>query len=142
MPVLKNTPVLFSNVTNVDDFSQKYQIVVQLTEDQAADAEAAGIKVKTKEYDGKTQFQVAFKSKFRPRIVGADGRTDVDLHGSEIGRGSVVSVQYKLREWTAPGKKAGTSSDLIAVQILKMEQAGAMEFEASGDDGEFGDESY
>jgi hypothetical protein len=143
MPVLKNTPVLFSNVTNVDDFSQKYQIVVQLTEDQAADAEAAGIKVKTREYDGKTQFQATFKSKFRPRIVGKDGKTDLDLHGSEIGRGSTVSVQYKLREWTAPGKKQGTSCDLIAVQVLEMVAQGAMEFEAAGDDSsEFGDEEY
>lgn len=144
MAVLKQVKVLFSNVVNVDDFSAKYQIVVSLTEEQAADAESAGLKVKTKEYDGKTQYQVTFKSKFRPRIVAADGKTDLDLAGSEIGRGSLVSVQYKFREWTAPGKKAGTSSDLIAVQVLQMTPQGAMEFEASGstDDSEFESDDY
>lgn len=141
MAVLKQVKVLFSNVVNVDDFSAKYQIVVQLTEDQAADAEAAGLNVKTKEYDGKTQYQVTFKTKFRPRIVGTDPSKDYDLQGSEIGRGSLVSVQYRFREWTAPGKKQGTSSDLVAVQILEMTPQGAMEFEAAG--GNFGeDESY
>lgn len=144
MAVLKQVKVLFSNVVNVDDFSSKYQIVVSLTEEQAADAEAAGLKVKTKEYDGKTQYQVTFKSKFRPRIVAADGKTDLDLAGSEIGRGSLVSVQYKFREWVTPAKKKGTSSDLIAVQVLQMTPQGSMEFEASGDagDSEFDDDNY
>lgn len=135
MAVLKNTKVLFSNVLNVDDFSQKYQIVVSLTEDQAADAEAAGIKVKTKEYDGKTQHQATFKSKFRPRVVGPVASKDYDLEGSEIGRGSEISVQYKLREWTSPTKQTGISSDLVAVQVLDLVSQGAMEFE---DADEFG----
>lgn len=137
MAVLKNTAVLFSNVLNVDDFSQKFQIVVQLTEEQAADAEEAGVKVKTKEYDGKTQYQATFKSKFRPRVVGAVASKDFDLQGSEVGRGSRVSVQYKLREWTAPGGKSGTSADLVALQILELEAQGSMEFEDATD--EFGD---
>ena len=141
MAVLKNVTVLFSNVLNVDDFSQKYQLVVSLTEEQAADAEAAGIKVKTKEYDGKTQHQAVFKSKFRPRIVGAVATKDYDLEGSEIGRGSTVSVQYKHREWSAPGNKKGTSCDLIAVQLLRLTPQGAMEFEDAGGDFE-DDESY
>lgn len=144
MAVLKEVKVLFSNVLNVDDFSQKYQIVVSLTEEQAADAEAAGIKVKTKEYDGKTQYQATFKSKFRPRIVGAIASKDFDLEGSEIGRGSLVSVQYKFREWITPAKKSGTSSDLIAVQVLNLTPQGAMEFEDAGgrDDSEFDDSEY
>ena len=143
MAVLKNVNVLFSNVVHEDSFSQKFQIVVALTEAQAADAETAGIKVKTKEYDGKTQYQATFKSKFRPRIVKADGKTDLDLEGAEIGRGSQVSIQYKFREWTSPTKKAGTSSDLIAVQVLKMTPQGAMEFEdvgGSSDTTEFDDD--
>lgn len=133
MAVLKEVKVLFSNVVNVDDFSAKYQVVVSLTEDQAADAEAAGLKVKTKEYDGKTQYQVTFKSKFRPRIVGANPSKDYDLEGAELGRGSQVSIQYKFREWSAPGKKAGTSHDLVAVQVLALTPQGAMEFDAAGD---------
>lgn len=133
MAVLKNVSVLFSNVVHEDTFSQKFQIVVSLTEAQAADAEEAGIKVKTKEYDGKTQYQATFKSKFRPRIVGAVASKDYDLEGSEIGRGSQISVQYKFRDWTSPAKKAGTSCDLIAVQVLNMKPVGAMEFEDAGD---------
>lgn len=135
MAVLKNVLVLFSNVVNVDDFSSKYQIVVSLTEDQAADAEAAGLKVKTKEYDGKTQYQVTFKSKFRPRIVGPVATKDLDLEGSEIGRGSKVSVQYKFRDWKTPSKQTGTSSDLIAIQVLDLKAQGAMEFEDAEDFG-------
>lgn len=137
MAVLKNVSVLFSNVLNVDDFSQKYQIVVQMTEEEAADAEAAGIKVKTKEYDGKTQHQAVFKSKFRPRIVGQVASKDFDLEGSEIGRGSKVSVQYKLRDYVTPSKQKGTSADLVAVQILDLKSQGAMEFD---DVDEFGSE--
>lgn len=129
MAVLKNVPVLFSNVLNVDDFSQKFQLVVSLTEDQAADAEAAGIKVKTKEYEGATQYQATFKSKFRPRVVGPVSSKDYDLEGAEIGRGSEVSVQYKLREWTSPSKEKGISSDLVAVQVLDLKAQGAMEFD-------------
>lgn len=129
MAVLKNVAVLFSNVVNVDDFSQKYQMVVSLSEEQAADAEEAGIKVKTKEYDGKTQYQAVFKSKFRPRIVGAVPSVDYDLQGSEVGRGSIVSVQYKFRDWISPSKQAGTSADLIAVQLLNLKAQGAMEFD-------------
>lgn len=136
MAVLKNVPVLFSNVVNVDDFSQKYQIVVSLTEEQAADAEDEGIKVKTKEYDGKTQYQAAFKTKFRPRVVDATNK-DYDLQGSEVGRGSTISVQYKFREWKAPGGKTGTSADLVAIQLIDLKSAGSVEFEEV--DSEFGE---
>ena len=138
MAVIKTVAVLFSNVLNVDDFSQKYQIVVSLNEEQAADAEEAGIKVKTKEYDGKTQYQATFKSKFRPRVVGSVASVDHDLQGAELGRGSIISVQYKLRDWVSPSKTTGTSSDLVAIQIIDLKSQGAMEFEDTGD---FGDES-
>jgi hypothetical protein len=136
MPVLKNVQVLFSNVVNVDDFSAKYQMVASLTEDQAADAEEAGLKVKTKEYEGKTQYQATFKSKFRPRIVGPVSSKDYDLEGAEVGRGSKVSIQYKFREWVSPSKESGVSSDLVAVQILDLKSQGSMEFE---DEDSFGD---
>lgn len=129
MAVLKNVSVLFSNVVNVDDFNQKFQVVVSMTEEQAADAEAAGIKVKTKEYDGKTQYQATFKSKFRPRIVGPIASKDYDLEGAEMGRGSYVSIQYKFREWKSPSKQTGTSSDLVAVQVLDLKPQGSMEFD-------------
>lgn len=135
MALLKNVPVLFSNVTNKDDFNNKYSIVVELTEAQAADAEEAGIKVREREHDGKTQFQAQFKSNYKPRIVGNIASQDYDLEGSEIGRGSTVNVQYKFREWTNPQKQKGTAQDLQAVQIVKLEEVSASEFD---DVNEFG----
>lgn len=140
MPVLKNTKVLFSNVLNVDDFSGKYQVVVEVDENQAADAEAAGLIVKTKEYDGKTQFSLQFKSKFRPRIVERDGKTDATLEG-EIGRGSQVNIQYKFRDWVGrTGGNKGVAQDLNAIQVMDLKGNGASEFEDEGDS--FGAEEY
>ena len=128
MAVLKDVKVLFSNVTNVDDFCGKYQTVVQLTEEQAADAEQAGLKLKTKEYDGETQYQATFRTKFKPRILGADGQTDLDLNGGEMGRGSLVSIQYSFRDWAHNGK-SGTSQDLNMVQVKDMKAANSSQFE-------------
>lgn len=137
MSLIKDSSVLFSNVLNQDDFSQKYQIVVKLTEEQAADAEDAGLNVKTKEYDGNTQYQLTFKSKFRPRVVGHVASKDLDLQGSEIGRGSTVNVQYRFRNWKSPGGKEGVSADLIAVQVLDLKSPNSVEFDNIE---EFGDE--
>lgn len=142
MAVLSKVDVLFSNVLAEDDFSGKYQIVVKLSEEQAADAEEAGLNVKTKEYNGESQFQATFKTKFKPRIVGAVANKDLDLEGSEIGRGSKVNVQYKFREWTAPGGKTGTGQDLIALQVLELNAPNAMEFEDSDEFGGSDNEDY
>jgi len=130
--LLRNVKVLFSNVVNQDDFSDKYQIVAKLTEEQAADAEASGVTVKTKEYQGATQFQATFKTKFKPRVVGNIASKDFDLEGSEIGRGSEISIQYKHRDWKGPSGNTGVAQDLVAVQILNMESVNQMEFEDEG----------
>ena len=137
MATLKNVKVLFSNVVNVDDYSNKYQIVVAMSEEQAADAEAAGLIVKTKEYDGKTQYQAAFKSKFKPRVVGADGQTDLVLTG-EVGRHSVVGVQYKFRDWVDKKGQAGVAQDLQILQVKTLEAGNASEFEDESDFAEAG----
>tara|TARA_R110002153_G_scaffold14923_5_gene53650 strand:+ start:162 stop:599 length:438 start_codon:yes stop_codon:yes gene_type:complete len=145
MAVLKDVKVLFSNVSNQDDFSQKYQVVVSLTEAQAVDAEAAGIKIKTKEYEGKTQYQATFKTKFRPDIVQIDGKTALDLGGSEIGRMSLVSIQYKFRDWISPSKETGTSADLLKVQVKVQEGSSESEFEDETDSlgsDEFNDDEF
>ena len=136
MARLDKVRVLFSDVSTIDDFSGKYQIVVQLTEEAAADAEASGLKVKVKEHDGKTQHQITFKSKFRPRIVGLSGQKDLDLGGGEIGRGSIVNIQHKARNYTTPAGQSGVAHDLIAVQVLDMEAPNASEF---GDETGFGE---
>lgn len=145
MPFLNRSVVVFSNVTAIDTFSQKYQLVVQMSEDQAADAEEAGIQIKTKEYEGKTQYQATFKSKFPPAIV--DGATKAyNLDGQEIPRGSLVNVKHTFRNWTSPCKtKSGVGQDLSAVQIITMAEAGAGGFEdVSGfsDDADSGTSDY
>ena len=140
MALLNQVEVLFSNVLSVDDFSDKYQVVVKLTEEQSADAEDAGLNVKTKEYNGATQFQATFKTKYKPRIVG--NVANKDLEGSEIGRGSKVNVQYKFREWTAPGGKTGTGQDLIACQVLSLSAPNQMEFEDANEFGGADGENY
>lgn len=136
MAILRNVKVLFSNVLNVDDFTGKYQVVVQLDESQAADAEDAGLIVKHKEHDGKSQIQATFKTKFKPRIVGQIASKDLDLEGSELGRGSVINVQYKFREWKAPGGKTGVGQDLQQLQVVDLQGVTGNEF---GDVEEFGD---
>lgn len=142
MALLNQVEVLFSNVLSEDDFSNKYQVVVKLTEEQAADAEDAGLTVKTKEYNGATQFQATFKTKFKPRIVGNVANKDLDLEGSELGRGSKINVQYKFRKWTAPGGKTGTGQDLIACQVLELSTPNQMEFEDANEFGSAGNDNY
>jgi hypothetical protein len=119
MALLKNVTVLFSHVTNVDDFSGKYQMVVSMSEEQAADAETAGIKVKTKEYEGKPQFQATFKTKFKVNVVD-QAKVEIDLGSGEVGYGSLVNVQYKDRHWTGPQGNTGVANDLVAVQVLAL----------------------
>ena len=128
MAFLNKVQVVFSNVLKEDDFSQKYQVVVQMTEDQAADAEEAGITIKTKEYDGKTQYQAVFKSKYIPAII--DGATKPYKLDSEIPRGSIVNVKCSFRNWTSPCKtKTGTGQDLSAIQLVELKDAGSAGFE-------------
>jgi len=129
MPVLSNAKVIFCNVSSPDDYSQKYQLVVGITEEQAADAEEAGINVKTKEFDGKTQFQVAFKTKFKilHNIRGIDGVTVLDLEGGELARGSLINVQFEFKPWEMQGK-TGISQHLTGIQVLVAETGGKNEF--------------
>lgn len=131
--VLKDVKVLFSNLSKVDDYSNKYQLVVEVTEEQAADLEEAGVTVKNKEYDGKLQYRVTFKTKYAARVVQADGRTEHDLAGGELGRNSKVNVQYNLREWSHMGK-SGVSQDLVGVQIKRLEAQNELAFESEDDD--------
>lgn len=129
MSTLNNAKVIFSNLNTVDDLSKKYQIVVGITEEESADAEEAGLKVKVKEFDGKVQFQVTFKTKFKVlhNIRGIDGKTVLDLDGGELARGSLINVQYALKEYDVNGS-TGMSQHLTGVQVLKAEAGGTNEF--------------
>ena len=129
MAFLNNAQVVFCNVTKEDSFSGKFQLVVELSEDAAADAEEAGIKVKTKEYEGKTQHLATFKSQYPPAVVDSMAKA-YDLKNQEIPRGSIVNVKYTLRDWTSPCKtKRGTATDLSALQLVDLKEASAGGFE-------------
>lgn len=129
MSILQNASVIFCHLNKVDDYSQKYQLVVGITEEQSADAEEAGLKVKVKEFDGKTQFQVTLKTKFKilHNIRGIDGTTVLDLDGAELARGSLVNVQYDLRPYEMNGT-SGMSQHLTGIQVLKAVDGGKNEF--------------
>jgi hypothetical protein len=127
--VLNRVTSVFSNVSTRDSFNDKYSLVVQLTEEQAADAEDAGLAVKTKEYQGNTQYQVSFRSKFKPEIRSPSGKDIIDLDGREIDRGAMVSVQYNFRDWTGPTGNTGTSQDLDKIQLISDTSSSAAGFE-------------
>ena len=117
MAVLKNVAVLFCNLVKLDEMSGKYQVVVNLTEDQASDWEELGYTVKTSEYEGATQYKATFKTNKFPPIVAQDGRTIVDLQGSELRRGSIISIQYEPRRWTAKGSQdTGMATDIERIR--------------------------
>jgi hypothetical protein len=137
MSFLNKVQVVFCNVIKIDSFTQKFQVVVQMSEDQAADAEEAGLIIKTKEYDGKTQYQATFKTKFIPAII--DGATKPYKLDNEIPRGSTINIKYSFRDWISPcGTKKGTGQDLSAIQLVDMKEASAAGFE---DISGFSDES-
>ena len=118
MAVLKNVAVLFCNLVKLDEMSGKYQVVVNLTEDQASDWEELGYTVKTSEYEGATQYKATFKTNKFPPIVAQDGRTIVDLQGSELRRGSIISIQYEPRRWTAKGSQdTGMATDIARIRL-------------------------
>ena len=137
MPVLKNVKVLFCNVLSVDDLSQKFQVVVDLDEDQTFTWEELGFKVKESEYNGRIQNKVTFKTKRQPDVYGLDGKSPMDLSGREIGKGSVVNVQYKPRNWTSMDKKSsGIATDLDGIQVVAgsgMNEFGDLEVLGSGE---------
>lgn len=132
MALLKNVSSVFCHISSLDSYSGKYQIVVSMTEEQAADAEEAGLNVKVKEFDGQTQFQATFKTKFKvlDKIKGRDGVTIVDLEGAELPRGAKVNVQYGFRNWeNSQNKTKGVSQDLLGIQVLELGSIQKNEFE-------------
>jgi hypothetical protein len=127
--LLRNASIVFCNLVNIDTFNNKYGVTVEIDEEQAADAEADGLNVKIKEYEGTSQYQVQFKTKFSPEIKQADGKTPFDMRGEELGRGTKVNVQYSFRPWTSPDKKSsGIASDLNKIQVIALNGGGASEF--------------
>ena len=58
---------------------------------------------------------------------------------------SLVSIQYKFRDWISPSKETGTSADLLKVQVKVQEGSSESEFEDETDNlgsDEFNDDEF
>ena len=99
--------VVFSNLTSHDNYG-KFSIVVTLGEEATKKLEGEGVKVK--DYEGKKQR--AFKTKFDFQYVDADKKKQE----GELGRGSKVTVAYKLGE---PYAEYGVTTYLQGVKVVK-----------------------
>jgi hypothetical protein len=99
--------VVFSNLTSHDNYG-KFSIVVTLGEEATKKLEGEGVKVK--DYEGKKQR--AFKTKFDFQYVDADKKKQE----GELGRGSKVTVAYKLGE---PYAEYGVTTYLQGIKVVE-----------------------
>lgn len=99
--------VVFSNLTSQDNYG-KFSIVVTLGEEATKKLESEGVKVK--DYEGKKQR--AFKTKFDFQYVDADKKKQE----GELGRGSKVTVAYKLGE---PYAEYGVTTYLQGIKVVE-----------------------
>lgn len=147
MAVIKGE-ALFS-ATNKPDIKYgapgNYYIVVKVTPEVYADAEAIGLKCKRNVYKGDEQLTVQLKLKGggtrkdgtsyvndAPKVViktaddnkapytekARDESGELVTVQKEVPRGSKIKVSYKAREWEMMGN-TGTAFDLRAIQIIE-----------------------
>lgn len=138
--------VLFSYLTSSPVFNGKptgkHELTLILDEEQAVDAENAGLGIKRREYNGSEQVTVKLTSQFklsadsvRDRYknpyIGEDGQI------KEIPKGSTVCVHYTTKEYNIGGKVI--ANYLSGVQVI--EENSALEFddyeESEEHDGEY-----
>lgn len=129
--------VIFSNLTTVDDFSNKFGMTIQIAPEAAVDLEnltPVPVPVRTKEYQGESQQQVSFKTKFPLKSAAMvkrdksplwptvttleDGKEVTTITPFEVPRGSQVLLVAKSRPWTFGGK-SGTAWDLAGIQLIE-----------------------
>lgn len=141
--------VLFSNITIKPTFNgkptDKYELTVTLTEEQAADAEGNGGEVNKSEYQGQAQYKMKFKTKFKldkKLVVDRYKNPYIDNEGNlkEIPRGSLVCVHYNPVPYEMMGKE-GITHYLQALQVI--EENSSVDFDdyseelEVGEDGEY-----
>ena len=124
--------VLFSNVVSFPTFNgtptDKYEVTIQLNEEQRADGEVQGLTIKTKMYQEQEQCLAKLKTKFKLKashFVDRDKQPFIDDTGSirEIPRGSEVVVFYTQRTVKTPSGTMVTTNDLQGIQVVT-EQVG------------------
>jgi hypothetical protein len=128
--------VLFSNVVNQPVFNGqatgKYELIITLDPEQAADAETNGLTLTKSEYNGEEQVKAKLKTKFPLKgqaFVDRYKNAFVDGEGQcrEIPRGSKVAVAYSTKPYTMLGK-SGVSNYLHGIQVI--DENASFEFDA------------
>ncbi len=130
--------VIFSNLTKQDDFSNKFGMTIQIAPEVAIDLEnlePTPVPVNSKEYQGESQQQVKFKTKYKlkrsamvqrdksplwPEVTSEDdeGNSVTTIMESEVNRGAEVLLVARSRSWEFGGKK-GIAWDLIGIQVIE-----------------------
>ena len=168
MAVIKGK-VLFSATAKPDlkfGAPGSYYVVLQVSPEVYADAEAVGLKCKTDTYKGEEQRTVQIKLKGggtrkdgstyvndAPKVViktpedakkayvekRRNEEGELVESQKEIPRGSGVKVSYKPRQWEMMGK-TGMAFDLRAIQII--EEGGGGDPMSEFDDDDDGDDEF
>ena len=102
-----NGEVVFSNLAEHDNYG-KFSVVVMVDDEATKKLESQGVKVK--DYEGKKQR--AFKTQFEFQYVDADKKAQE----GELGRGSKVTIAYKLGE---PYEEYGVTTYLQGVKVVE-----------------------
>lgn len=126
MPVVTGK-AMWAKLDKPDSESNKYEITVtQLSKEDAKRLTAEGVGVR----DGKTEENeklrdyglfAKFRSKYPVSVIDKDRDPMLDV--SKVGNGSVVTVQYKPREWEFKFK-TGTTFDLQGVRVDELVEYG------------------
>ena len=103
-------------------FEPVYSIDVVVDKEQAEVLELAGLNVK----EDDRGLVCVFKRKLNKKKGGTNPPPAVvdakmNPYTGNVGNGSLVQVQYRAYDWTF-GNKKGTSADLIAVQVLELNE--------------------
>lgn len=116
-------------------FEPRWSIDVTLDKESAEQLEAQGLDVREddrglffcfkRKCEGKNNTQ-------KPKPVVVDAKKNI--YTGEIGNGSIVKVQYRPYAWSFGGKK-GVGADLIAVQVLELNEYGEDKVELDEEEG-------
>lgn len=119
--------VLFSNVITKPSFkgkqSDKFELTITLTPEEALDAENNGLSISRSEYQGNEQVKAKLKSKYqlpKSKFVDRYKNPFIDESGNlrEIPRGSRVNVYYNTQEYDMPNGTV-VANYLEAIQVIE-----------------------
>lgn len=122
MATVKGTACWAHVVKPNTKFDPVYSIDVIVGKEEAEVLELSGLTVKE---DDRGLVCVFRRKAFKKDGSPANQPSVVDAkrhpYNGTVGNGSLVNVQYRVYDWTF-GNKKGTSADLIAVQVLTLNE--------------------